>query len=112
MKPCFRVLFQTVIDQPFERGRDVLVCLGKIGWVFFQDRAHRFSRRFAMKGAPARKHLVKNCAEGKDVRTMIDRAAFDLFRRHITNGAHHYTWISLNTASWYFSLRQAAIRLG
>src|SRR5437899_5775549 len=64
-----------------------------------------------MKGAPPRKHLIKNCAERKDVRTMIHRVTFDLFRRHVSDCAHYYTRISIDTASWYISLRLAAVGL-
>src|SRR5437660_5525146 len=67
MKPCFRVLFQTVIDQPFERRGDVLVGRGKLRRVFAEDRTYRVGSRFAAKGAPTGKYLVKNHAERKNV---------------------------------------------
>src|SRR5215472_6251291 len=49
-----------------------------------------------MKGAPSRKHLVKDRAKRKDVGTMIYRAAFDLFRRHIVDGAHDLARIGIH----------------
>ena len=64
-----------------------------------------------MKGAPARKHLVENRAKGKDVRTMIDRATLHLFGRHVADRSQYHAWISVDAASWYFSLRLAAVRL-
>ena len=45
------------------------------------DRLGRTTR--SPKRTPSRDHLVKDHAERKDVRPVIDRARFDLFRRHV-----------------------------
>src|SRR5437660_12507815 len=105
MKSFFGTLFQTVTNEAFERGRYCFVRLGKIGWIFTQDRAHRLSHRVTAKSALPGKHLVENRAEGKDVGTMIRRLPFQLLRRHVTHCPHHHARISIDTPSRHIGLR-------
>src|SRR6266516_2435323 len=97
MKTRFRSFFETVIDQAFKRGRDILVCIRKIWWVLFQDRAHRVGSRFAMKSATARKHLVENRAERENIGTMIDGLPANLLGRHIADRSHDDTRTGIDT---------------
>src|SRR5207253_11022479 len=64
-----------------------------------------------MERPPARKHLVKNCAERKDVRAMIDSLSADLFGRHVTDRADYYTWTGVNASRGNVGLLLAAISL-
>ena len=64
------------------------------GSFFLQDRAHGVGGAFSMERALARNHLVENCAEGKNVRTMIGRFASHLFRRHVSGRAHDHAGFS------------------
>src|SRR6266571_3747373 len=64
-----------------------------------------------MERPSARKHLVKNCAERKDVRAMIDSLSADLFGRHVTDRADYYTWTGVNASRGNVRLLLAAISL-
>ena len=47
--------------------------------------------RSSLPGMSATNHLVKNDREGKQVTSVINRLAKDLFRRHIPNRTQHLT---------------------
>src|SRR6185295_8938693 len=64
-----------------------------------------------MKRASTRKHLVKNCAERKNIRALIDNSTLQLFRRHVTNRTHHHTRIGINASCRYFCLRLMTVQL-
>src|SRR2546428_5749913 len=64
-----------------------------------------------MECPSARKHLVKNCSERKDVRAMIDSLSADLFGRHVTDRADYYTGTGVNASRGNVGLLLAAISL-
>src|SRR5439155_23157721 len=76
---------------------------------FAQDRADSIGSRFATKGALARKHLVKNRPERKNIGTMIGWFSAHLLRRHVADRAHHHAGISINSSRRHFSLRLCSI---
>src|SRR6266487_5911843 len=105
MEARLTILLQTVMYDPLERRRNVLICFREIGWIFLQDCAHRFGCGFATKSATARKHLIENGAERKDVRTMIYGLPSQLLRRHVTNCAHHHARVGVDAPRRYLRLR-------
>src|SRR5262249_31517601 len=64
-----------------------------------------------VEGTATGKHLVKNRAEGKDVRTLINRSAFQLFGRHVSDCSHHNTRIRIDAPCWNICLRLIAVGL-
>src|SRR5262245_59411085 len=64
-----------------------------------------------MKRAATGKHFIENRAKGKDVRTLIQWTALQLFRRHVTNRAHHHTGIRVDAPCWEICLRLITIEL-
>src|SRR6266496_3656745 len=64
-----------------------------------------------MKSTPPRKHLIENGAKGKDVRTLINCATFQLFGRYVANCSHHHTRIRVDAPCWDICLRLNAIQL-
>src|SRR5438128_5168950 len=111
MKTRLGILFQTVINQPFKRRRDILVCIRKIWWVLFQNRAHRVGSRLAVKGATAGKHLVENCAERENIGTMIYGLPAHLLWRHIAHSSHDDSRTRVDTSGRNVCLRSSASSL-
>src|SRR5436309_1324458 len=66
----------------------------KLWGILVQDGAHGFSGSWLLKGALSRKYLVHNCAQRKNVGTVIDWLSTHLFRRHVAHGAHHHAGLS------------------
>src|SRR4029453_10872752 len=48
--------------------------------------------RVAAKGSSPARHFVQHRAEGKDVRALIARCAFELLRRHVWQRAKKASW--------------------
>src|ERR1700752_100497 len=87
------------------------VCPRKIRWLFFQNRAHRFSGRTAMKCTLTRKHLVKDRAKGEDVRTMVNYLPSHLLWRHVASCSHYHAWIGIDSPSRNVCLYLAVVGL-
>ena len=75
-----------------------MVRLRKIGRIFFQDRAHRFSRRLAVKSAATGEHFVQNRAKREYVGTMVHWPPAYLFGRHVSDSANYHTGISIHAS--------------
>ena len=88
MKALCGILFQAVPDNTFQRWRNIESSFGEFWWLLFEDGAHGVGCGFSMKCTFPRDHLVKNGAEGKDVRASICILAPDLLGGHITHRAH------------------------
>jgi hypothetical protein len=89
LKPLVGILFQAVPYDAIQRWRNAAIYLRQFGQVFLQDGGHRLGSRIPAEGALAGEHLEQNCSEYKDVRTMIDRNAAHLLRRHVAGGAQN-----------------------
>jgi hypothetical protein len=70
-----------------KRRRDIAIDLGQFWRVFLQDRRHGFGSGVALEGALPAQHFKQDRAEGKDVGTIVDGHAANLFRRHVPGGA-------------------------
>src|SRR4029450_1343565 len=64
-----------------------------------------------MKGSSPGKHLVKNCAKGKNIRTLIYGPTLQLFGGHVPNSSHYHTGICIHASSRNIRLNLISIKL-
>src|SRR5207253_7633298 len=81
------LLFKTMADDPLDARWNVAAGGREICRIIPQHRAHHLGRRSTGECARARDHLVEDCAEREDIRSVIDGLTAQLFRRHIADGA-------------------------
>ena len=102
------ILFQAMADDALERGRNVARGFGKLGRLFFEDRAHGVGSGVAVEGAFAGEHFVEDRAEGKDVGAVIGGLAADLLGRHVAGGAHDQCRVRWRRGRWARRRRSAS----
>jgi hypothetical protein len=105
------ILFQTVLDDVIQRRRDVAARLRQLGRFLHQDRRHRLGVGVPAESHLSREQLVEDCAERKDVRSMVDGKPLDLLRRHVARGPHDDTGLGVLRAGRGAGLRIGARRL-
>src|SRR6266540_4440011 len=83
LKPLLRLFLQTAPHDAHKLRWEFAVLFGELLRFVFQDGAHRLAYRRGPKCLLPRKQLVKQRAEGEDVRAVIDFQPANLFRRHV-----------------------------
>ena len=84
------VLFEAMLDDVVESGRDVSPGRRKLRRLLCQDRDDRVARRGPLERALAREHLVQDRSERKDVRAVIDGESPHLLGRHVAQRPQHH----------------------
>ena len=77
-----------------QRRRDAAIDLGQFWRILLQNRCHRVCCCIPLEGTGAAQHFKKDCTESEDVRTMINRKAAYLLRRHVACGAQNLPCLS------------------
>ena len=90
VEALFPVFLQTTADDALQTGRLIRGHLGDRR-LLVKDSARGVGVGSSVKGAFAGQHLEEDCPEGEDVGASVRDLTANLFRRHITNGAHHCT---------------------
>ena len=90
-----RIFFEAAADDAREVGGEIGARVGDGGRIVAQDRGDQFGGGVAGEGAAAGGHFVEDDAEGEDVGAMVERAAGDLFGRHVGGCAHDDADLSL-----------------
>ena len=80
-----RLLGVAALDDPAQWRRDPRIDLVDRLGLFVDDRGERVDDALALKGPPARRHLVEHGSERELVRPVVDVLAFGLFRRHVAD---------------------------
>ena len=81
------ILLERAIDDALEVDRHCSVLLAKRTWRLLENRIGNHGGCVAGKRLPARRHLVKNRAEGKQIGPRIQGVSAQLLWRHVGHGA-------------------------
>jgi hypothetical protein len=105
VETLLKILLQTAVHYALYTRRRARRKLRDGLRILVQYRGHGFRRRRLAECLLARHHLVKDRAEGKNVRTMVGRLSPHLFRRHVTHRPHHHAGFGCLQRDGLFILR-------
>ncbi len=88
MKPLLRILFDAAANHALQGQRHIRGELRDRRRLFVENGADGVGLGGSLKSPLAHNHLIKDCAEGKDIGAMVGHLSADLLRGHITHCAH------------------------
>src|ERR1700761_7159653 len=91
-----RIFLEAAADEAGEIGRKIGAQLGDGRLIVAEDGGGEFGGGVTGERAAAGAHFVEENAEGKDVGAMVERAAGNLFGRHVGGRAHDDTDLGLS----------------